>query len=359
MEPPDSPAGVIRFTTLSEPTGQVEYTHFAITIDDAGSVAEGPAVISLPTESLPEELRSEIFQVHPSPNGRYSVLMVSSMPGGIPYIFNHATGEVKSPYPEPYVGGRFFGWHPDGRHFVFWLDSVGLWLVDAETHDIVTLAIPQGSLQGAAISPDGQMVAYIDDNLSRREDALWLVSTAGSDAKVVLDLRVGSLLYPGAWSPDGTRIVSAGDCPLSSQPDNAILCITNIETMKQVANTIPFTGGPPLWSPDGSLIVATGLREGGAPCDKQRGMTEPIACQFVDRMVYLIDAETGDSTPLTAGVSPVWSPDGSLIAFLSDRSGATEVWTIRPDGTGLQQLTTDKSLKSPYDHLSWSLEVKQ
>lgn len=36
---------------------------------------------------------------------------------------------------------------------------------------------------------------------------------------------------------------------------------------------------------------------------------------------------------------PRWSPDGKRIAFFSNRSGRTEVWTINPDGSGLQQLT--------------------
>jgi Tol biopolymer transport system component len=36
---------------------------------------------------------------------------------------------------------------------------------------------------------------------------------------------------------------------------------------------------------------------------------------------------------------PGWSPDGSRIAFYSDRSGTYEMWTIRPDGSDLRQLT--------------------
>jgi WD40 repeat protein len=37
---------------------------------------------------------------------------------------------------------------------------------------------------------------------------------------------------------------------------------------------------------------------------------------------------------------PTWSPDGQRLAFYSDRSGTYEVWTIRPDGSGLARITS-------------------
>ena len=40
---------------------------------------------------------------------------------------------------------------------------------------------------------------------------------------------------------------------------------------------------------------------------------------------------------------PRWSPDGTRIAFYSNRTGAYEAWLINPDGSGLKQLTNSKS----------------
>src|SRR5262249_36239587 len=37
--------------------------------------------------------------------------------------------------------------------------------------------------------------------------------------------------------------------------------------------------------------------------------------------------------------APHWSPDGRRILFYSNRSGKYEAWTIRPDGSGLTQVT--------------------
>src|SRR4029077_15769292 len=36
---------------------------------------------------------------------------------------------------------------------------------------------------------------------------------------------------------------------------------------------------------------------------------------------------------------PRWSPDGKRIVFYSNRSGKYEIWTVRPDGSGLEQLS--------------------
>ena len=35
---------------------------------------------------------------------------------------------------------------------------------------------------------------------------------------------------------------------------------------------------------------------------------------------------------------PSWHPDGNLIAFSSNRSGSYHVYTMKPDGSGVQDL---------------------
>lgn len=313
------------------------------------------------TLSLPPELEADIFQIHPSPNGSYQVWMVSSEPGGIPYIFNEATGEATPLYTEAYGGGRFYEWHPDGQHFLFWLDFIGLWLVNAETLEITTLTLPYGIVQGAAFSPDGQTIAYIDANPPDSLGSLWFVSMAGSDAVPLVDAGSQAFIHPGAWSPNGTQLIYRGDCPGANQQNHIStpLCLFDVQTKESQFLELPFTVAynAPRWSPDGRYILTTGLTEGKTLCSLPEREEEPVACLFTAQSVYVFDTETGTAVALVEGISPVWSPDGSMIAFLSNSSELPEVWTIRIDGTELQQLTSDGQFKSPFSNLNWIWET--
>ena len=72
--------------------------------------------------------------------------------------------------------------------------------------------------------------------------------------------------------------------------------------------------------------------------------------------LYTIPITGGQATRVTSGTPwdgmPRWSPDGSSIAFISDRDGGDNLWVVSPDGTGLRKLTgeVDNTLSSP----AWS-----
>lgn len=59
---------------------------------------------------------------------------------------------------------------------------------------------------------------------------------------------------------------------------------------------------------------------------------------------YTVPREGGIATQLTDGVEfdsqPAYSPDGAKIAFVSDRSGSENLWTMQSDGTNPHQLTS-------------------
>ncbi|MFQ5816641.1 MAG: amidohydrolase family protein [Terriglobia bacterium] len=64
--------------------------------------------------------------------------------------------------------------------------------------------------------------------------------------------------------------------------------------------------------------------------------------------LYTLPIAGGETTRITSGVAfdsqPRYSPDGKLIAFLSDRDGAENLWIAKADGSEPKQLSKEKSL---------------
>jgi imidazolonepropionase-like amidohydrolase/dipeptidyl aminopeptidase/acylaminoacyl peptidase len=77
--------------------------------------------------------------------------------------------------------------------------------------------------------------------------------------------------------------------------------------------------------------------------------------------LFTVDAHGGSARALTAGMAfdsqPVFSADGHEIAFVSDRSGAENVWIIAADGSNPRQLTT-RDDNSVFASPAWSADSK-
>jgi len=75
----------------------------------------------------------------------------------------------------------------------------------------------------------------------------------------------------------------------------------------------------------------------------------------VAKHIWLVPAEGGEARQLTYGAGsdtrPRWSPDGKSIAFVSTRSGKSQVWTIAINGGEAEPLT---SISTEADGVTWS-----
>ena len=96
----------------------------------------------------------------------------------------------------------------------------------------------------------------------------------------------------------------------------------------------------PAWSPDGTKIAFQSNR------DHEAGE------------VYVMDADGGNVTRLTENLSldgePAWSPDGTKIAFTSDRDGgASDIYVMDADGDNATRLTNDAGADA---EPSWSID---
>jgi Tol biopolymer transport system component len=187
------------------------------------------------------------------------------------------------------------------------LNTVATWY-DASGTATGTLNLPPAHYESVTISPDGTR-AVVVRSTSPSESSLWLVDLARGGATALSSGR-GRNDSP-VWSPDGSRVVWAGD---RDGIQNFFVKSVNDASPEQLL----FGSGmlfknPVDWSRDGQWIVMTQLD------------------QDTSQNVWLLDASgTKPPTILVRGRvrdngGPV-SPDGRWMLFSSEDSGRFEVY---------------------------------
>ena len=91
-------------------------------------------------------------------------------------------------------------------------------------------------------------------------------------------------------------------------------------------------------------VVAVGaVAAGGAPAPPHGVIVvSSTRSPVLHDEIWVLDVRTGVRRNLSRNVTtdrfPAGSPDGKLVAFVSDRGGRDAVWIARPDGTGLRRM---------------------
>jgi eukaryotic-like serine/threonine-protein kinase len=280
-------------------------------------------------------------------------------------------------------------WSPDGKQVVFSDHEVGspwsrtgparLWLASSLGGEVRQLT-HRGDAVQPRWSPDGKRIAFWGLKEDGGQRDIWTIPSeaSGEPARVAVTTDTPMDWNP-VWSPDGRYLY------LSSDRGGAMnLWRVGIDEASgrtrgepEPVTTPSRTSGSISFSRDGKLMmyVSSDRRSSifRAGIDPATGrVTEPPQAAFRgSRVIYTQDLSPNGEWIVFATLGgredvcvvkvdgngyrqvtddsahdrgPKWSPDGARIAFYSDRSGRYEAWTIRPDGSGIEQLTKTTGL---------------
>jgi Tol biopolymer transport system component len=215
--------------------------------------------------------------------------------------------------------GRDPDWSPDGARLVFtrWVQGdveERLWTAGRDGSSARQLTEGFGDTF-AAWSPKDDLIAFDRDALLEEEERRE-IHVVRSDGTGIRRLTDGGWHITPAFSPDGAWIAwTRGDAIWRMRTDGT--------DPQQVTKGGGNGDTDPSWSPDGGTIAFT-------------RSTADLGLQ-----PWLVELESGEERPLVdvPGSAPDWSPDGEWLVFArTDREGSY-LSLVRPDGTGLRELT--------------------
>jgi Tol biopolymer transport system component len=265
-------------------------------------------------------------------------------------------------------------WSPDGRTLCY-ADDRNLWLVEIQAGHPRQLTTDNAVDFAPAWSKDGRFVIFT----SYREEtlALWRIPAAGG---APVRLTLGAAPESAAsLSRDGSRLA------YSTYLDDFDVALVDVATGRREPIHSLLLESAPTLAPDGGALVFTSTRRGGRydlwrqplshghPVGQPRLLTDlpglvntpafsadgkwvAFKREYDGRRgeVWIVRASGGLPERFSDGTGvdlyPAWSPDGSALAYTSERGGQSDIW-VAPvrDGRRVgpsRQITSGETIDS-------------
>ena len=233
---------------------------------------------------------------------------------------------------------------PDGHWVVYSSyagDAIELWALNLDTRQSRQLTSGGAVNVEPRFSPDGKRIAFVSTSYQKRfhiftarftnaelTEVKRLTGETRSDLPRYYYSQFDHEISP-AWSPDGSDLIfvsnrghiygTGGIWRMRAEPGVEAREIHYEETAWKAR---------PNFSPDGKRIVYASY----------------LGQQW--HQLWVMPSAGGDAFPLSYGdfdnVDPRWSPDGTRIAFISNRDGNTSLWIQEIPGGGQQQIISEE-----------------
>jgi len=227
-------------------------------------------------------------------------------------------------YQVTYVDNATPTFSPDGRTMIYETVIEGkeqLFAMNIETAKSVQLTHGPNGHEDPAWSPDGKKVALVSD-----EDDFQVIYIMNPDSSAMTRLtdEHSHAIHPN-WSPDSQKVIYCENDDLHPpQKNSADIYSVDIETRKIIRLISGGINTYPGESPDGKKIVFRKIIEGK------------------NSEVFVANCDGTDLRNLTNNPAfdgwPSWSPDGTRIAFASNRNSNYQIFVMKADGSDVRLL---------------------
>lgn len=268
-----------------------------------------------------------------APDGRRIAFLSKIGPSDQLFVLDTTAGDPPVQLSSLLDGVGLQRWSPDGK----WIAFLGSVLADSDA--VVDDPRPPESREQLRRAPVARVVRRLDYKhdgrgyVDGRYHHLFVVPAAGGEVKQLTRGAWDVTDYD--WSPDGTRLVVAGN----AEPNADLQRELNLYMVDLEANRVRLGGGfflsAPIWSPRGDQIafiapngLDVGLLErlwvvplgGGGP----RCLTADLDLAVNDSVIN--DMRAGHAT------RTAWSAEGDRIYFAAAGPGVTSVQSVDLDG---------------------------
>ncbi len=347
-----SPAGEEMFPRFSPDGKTIAYSaNYDGNLDVYAVAATGGMPVRLTHHPMGDRL------VDWHPDGR-RVLFASSRESGRQrynqFYLVPATGGLPEKLAVPYgefgafaADGRRFAYMPQSQDFRTWKRYRGGWASDIWLFDLQTMGasnLTKDAANDGQAMWFGDTIYFLSDRGPAERANIWALDSKTGAARQVTTFTDVDVTFPAAGPSDivfqaGGRLYLL-NVPSEKLAEVPVKVVTDEITLKPRAEKVA------------PLIETTGISPTG-----KRGV-------FAARGdLFTVPAEHGPVMNLTrsSGIAeryPSWSPDGSLVAYWSDRTGEYQL-TVRPaDGTGAERTLTKLGPGFRY-RAQWSPDSKR